>query len=170
MCIRDRVDGDDASTSTQAGTIMGSPSYMPPEQARGEISSVTPRSDLNSLGAVLYEMLTGRAPFLAKKPLETVMQVVNNDPVSPRELQPEIPVDIETICLKAMQKEQASRYQSCSELADDLKRFLDGEPILARPVSKLERLIKWCKRNPSCLLYTSPSPRDLSTSRMPSSA
>ena len=143
-----QVDGDDASTSTQAGTIMGSPSYMPPEQARGEISSVTPRSDLYSLGAVLYEMLTGRAPFLAKKPLETVMQVVNNDPVSPRELQPEIPVDIETICLKAMQKEQASRYQSCNELADDLKRFLDGEPILARPVSKLERLIKWCKRNP----------------------
>jgi serine/threonine-protein kinase len=143
-----QVDGEDDSTGTSMGSIMGSPSYMPPEQARGEVSSLSPRSDLYSLGAILYEMLTGRPPFLAKKPVETVMQVVNNEPVAPRQLQPEIPADIETICMKAMQKEQGSRYGSCSELADDLRRFLDSKPILARPVSNTERLLKWCKRNP----------------------
>lgn len=143
-----QVDGEEASTGTTMGTIMGSPSYMPPEQARGEVSSLTPRSDLYSLGAILYEMLTGRPPFLAQKPLETVMQVVNSELVSPRDLQPAIPVDIETICMKAMQKEQGARYESCSQLAEDLKRFLAGAPILARPVTKTERLVKWCKRNP----------------------
>lgn len=142
------VDSEAASTGTQAGTIMGSPSYMPPEQARGEISSVTPRSDLYSLGAVLYEMLTGRPPFLAPRPLETVMQVVHNEPVPPRQLLSEIPVDLETICLKALQKDQSARYQNCQELAADLRRFINDEPILARPIGAAERLWKWCKRNP----------------------
>ena len=148
------VDPEEASTGTQAGTIMGSPSYMPPEQARGEISSVTPRSDLYSLGAVLYEMLTGRPPFLASRPLETVMQVVNNEPVAPKQLQPGIPVDLETICLKALQKDQAARYGSCQEFAEDLRRFINDEPILARPISKAERLLKWCKRNPRVAVPT----------------
>lgn len=137
-----------ASGATSEGTIMGSPSYMPPEQARGELSSITPRSDLYSLGAILYQILTGRPPFLTDRPLQTVLQVINNDPVSPRQLQPDMPKDIETICLKAMQKEQAARYSSCSELAADLRRFLHGEPILARPVSRAERLWRWCRRNP----------------------
>lgn len=149
-----QVGGEEASTSTTMGTIMGSPSYMPPEQARGDVSSLTPKSDLYSLGAVLYEMLTGRPPFLAEKPLETVMQVVNNEPVSPRDLQPSVPVDIETICLKAMQKEQGARYETCADLADDLNRFLEGAPILARPISQTERLLKWCKRNPKIALPT----------------
>ena len=147
-----QVDTEEGSTATQAGTIMGSPSYMPPEQARGDVSSVTPRSDLYSLGAVLYEMLTGRPPFLAKRALETVMQVVHNEPVAPRQLMPEIPIDLETICLKSLQKDQAARYQSCAELAADLRRFINDEPILARPIGKAERLWKWCKRNPKIAL------------------
>ncbi|MFK7821464.1 MAG: protein kinase [Planctomycetaceae bacterium] len=147
-----QVDDEAASTATSNGTIMGSPSYMPPEQARGEVSSLSPRSDLYSLGAILYEMLTGRPPFVAKKPIETVMQVVNNEPVAPREFQPDVPVDIETICLKAMQKEPSSRYQTCDELAADLRRFLNGEPILAKPVGRIERLLKWCRRNPKIAL------------------
>jgi tetratricopeptide (TPR) repeat protein len=142
-----RVDPD-ASAATSDGTIMGSPSYMPPEQARGELSSISPRSDLYSLGAILYQMLTGRPPFTSDRPLNTVMQVIQNDPVQPRDLQPGIPVDLETICMKALQKDAAARYQSCQEFADDLQRFLNHEPILARPVSRLERAWRWCRRNP----------------------
>ncbi len=138
----------DGSGATSDGTIMGSPSYMPPEQARGELSSITPRSDLYSLGAILYQMLTGRPPFITDRPLDTVMQVVNNDPVQPRVLQPGIPVDLETICMKALQKDQAARYSDCQALADDLRRFINGEPIQARPVSRLERAWRWCRRNP----------------------
>lgn len=138
----------DASGDTSDGTIMGSPSYMPPEQARGDMSSVTPRSDLYSLGAILYQMLTARPPFVAERPLDTVLQVINNEPVAPRDLQPGLPVDLETICMKALQKDPASRYASCADLAADLRRFINGEPILARPVSRLERLWRWCRRNP----------------------
>jgi len=138
----------DASGATSDGTIMGSPSYMPPEQARGDILSVTPRSDLYSLGAILYQMLTARPPFVAERPLDTVLQVINNEPVAPRDLQPGLPIDLETICMKALQKDPASRYASCADLAADLRRFINGEPILARPVSRLERLWRWCWRNP----------------------
>lgn len=141
------VDGE-GSTATNDGTIMGSPSYMPPEQARGENSSMTPRSDLYSLGAILYQMLTARPPFVSERPLDTVLQVISNEPVAPGKLQPGIPVDIETICMKAMQKEPTARYGSCQDLAADLRRFINGEPILARPVSRLERAWRWCKRNP----------------------
>ena len=138
----------EGSTDTSDGTVMGSPSYMPPEQARGELSSVTPRSDLYSLGAILYQMLTGRPPFLTDSAIETVMQVINNDPVSPRDMQPGLPVDLETICMKSIQKDAILRYGSCREMADDLERFLNGEPILARPISRIERAIRWCRRNP----------------------
>ena len=138
----------DASGATNDGTIMGSPSYMPPEQARGDLSSMSPRSDLYSLGAILYQMLTARPPFVAERPLETVLQVISNEPVAPRDLQPGLPVDLETICMKALQKDPASRYTSCAELAADLRRFINGEPILARPVSRLERVWRWCRRNP----------------------
>lgn len=138
----------EGSGATSDGTIMGSPSYMPPEQARGELSSLTPRSDLYSMGAILYQMLTARPPFITDRPLETILQVVNNEPVAPRDLQPGIPVDLETICLKALQKDQAQRYASCTDLAADLRRFLNNEPILARPVSRLERAWRWCRRNP----------------------
>lgn len=141
------VDADEAGATTD-GTIMGSPSYMPPEQARGQNSSITPRSDLYSLGAILYQMLTARPPFVAERALETVMLVINNEPVAPRDLQPGLPVDLETICMKALQKDPAARYASCSELAADLRRFINGEPILARPIGRLERAVRWCKRNP----------------------
>lgn len=141
------VDGE-ASGATRDGTIMGSPSYMPPEQARGQISAVTAKSDQYSMGAVLYQMLTARPPFITDRPLETVMQVINNDPVSPRQLQPAIPVDLETICLKALQKDPAARYESCAAMADDLQRYLNGEPIQARPISRLQRAWRWCRRNP----------------------
>ena len=141
------VDGE-ASGATRDGTIMGSPSYMPPEQARGEISAVTAKSDQYSMGAVLYQMLTARPPFITDRPLETVMQVINNDPVSPRQLQPAIPEDLETICLKALQKDPAARYENCAAMADDLRRYLNGEPILARPISRLQRTWRWCQRNP----------------------
>lgn len=141
------VDGEN-STATSDGTIMGSPSYMSPEQARGENSSMTPRSDLYSLGAILYQMLTARPPFVSERPLDTVLQVISNEPVTPGRLQPGLPVDIETICMKAMQKDPAARYSSCSDLAADLRRFINGEPILARPVGRVERAWRWCKRNP----------------------
>ena len=141
------VDSED-SAATRDGTIMGSPSYMPPEQARGQISAVSPKSDQYSMGAVLYQMLTARPPFITDRPLETVMQVINNEPVAPRQLQPSIPVDLETICLKALQKDPDQRYESCEAMADDLRRYLNGEPILARPISRLRRAWRWCRRNP----------------------
>jgi tetratricopeptide (TPR) repeat protein len=93
-------------------------------------------------------MLTARPPFITDRPLETVMQVINNEPVAPRQLQPAIPVDLETICLKSLQKDPAQRYDSCEAMADDLRRFLNGEPILARPVGRLQQLYRWCRRNP----------------------
>ncbi|MBM3999657.1 MAG: hypothetical protein FJ297_08995 [Planctomycetes bacterium] len=139
----------EGSTATSQGTVMGSPSYMPPEQARGEASSISPRSDLYSLGAILYQILTGRPPFLADRPVNTVMQVIHNEPVSPRVLQPGVPVDVETICMKSLQKDPSARYESCRALADDLRRFLNGEPILARPISRVERAWRWCERHPA---------------------
>ncbi|MFO1064116.1 MAG: serine/threonine-protein kinase [Pirellulales bacterium] len=140
-------DADDAQ-STRTGTIMGTPSYMAPEQARGDVQSVGPAADQYALGAILYEMLTGRPPFIAARAHETILQVIRNEPVPPRQLVPRIPKDLETICLHALQKEVGSRYAGCIELADDLSRFLVGVPIHARPVSALERTWRWCRRNP----------------------
>ena len=121
---------------------------MSPEQAEGRTEDVGPASDQYSLGAILYQMMTARAPFAAAKPLDTLTQVAKNEPVPPRQFQPEVPVDLETICLKTLQKDPAARYSSCESLAEDLRRFINGEPIHARPVSKLESAWKWSKRNP----------------------
>jgi serine/threonine-protein kinase len=137
------------SGQTKSGTLVGTPSYMAPEQARGDVRVVGPLSDLYALGAILYELLTGRPPFQGASAMDTVTRVTRDDPVPPARLQPRTPLDLETICLKCLQKEPASRYADCFELAEDLHRFLTGEPIRARPVGHVERVWRWCRRNPT---------------------
>jgi tetratricopeptide (TPR) repeat protein/tRNA A-37 threonylcarbamoyl transferase component Bud32 len=137
------------SSQTKSGTIMGTPNYMSPEQARGEVRMVGPLADLYTLGAILYELLTGRPPFQGSNVMNTVLQVTNTEPIPPSRLQPKTPRDLETICLKCLQKIPGKRYADCFELAEDLRRYLVGEPILARPISNVERLWRWCQRNPT---------------------
>lgn len=138
----------DVSGDTKTGVMIGTPSYVAPEQARGIEDWSTPAVDIYALGAVLYETLTGRPPFRAVSAFETLRQVVQAEPAPPSQLQPELPRDLETICLKAMRKDPAQRYESCSALAEDLRRFLDGEPIYARRISWLQRQVKRAKRHP----------------------
>lgn len=135
------------SDQTKTGAILGTPSYMAPEQAAGRTLQIGPCSDIYALGSILYEMLTGRPPFLAPTVIETLDQVRSQEPVSPRSMQPTIPHDLETICLKCLQKEPSRRYESAGALAEDLERFLRDEPVLARPVSTPERIFRWCRRH-----------------------
>jgi eukaryotic-like serine/threonine-protein kinase len=139
---------EDDSSQTKSGTLMGSPSYMSPEQARGDTREVGTLSDLYSLGAILYELLTGRPPFVGPTVIETIMLVRQQEPVPPTRLQPRCPRDLETICLKCLQKEPSQRYANCQILADDLHHFLAGEPIKARPVGWIEHTWRWMRRNP----------------------
>ena len=137
----------DVVTMTEEGQVLGTPAYMPPEQARGESLHVDLRGDIYSLGVVLYELLTGELPFRGTRRM-VIHQVVEDEPRPPRELNDKIPRDLETICQKAMAKAPARRYGSARELADDVRRYLSGEPIRARPIGRPARLARWCRRNP----------------------
>ena len=141
-----RLESTDMQTET--GVIVGTPSYMAPEQATGRTRDIGPPADVYALGAIFYEMVSGRPPFAGDTPLETVRQVVYDDVVAPRRLAPRLDRDLETICLKCLQKDQHRRFESADALADDLERYLRGEPIKARPTSPWERGAKWARRRP----------------------
>jgi serine/threonine protein kinase/outer membrane protein assembly factor BamB len=142
-----RVEGDHALT--QAGQILGTPSYMPPEQAQADRTLIGPSSDVYALGAILYECLTGRPPFRAESVIQTLHQVISSEAAPPRALNAVIPKDLETICLKCLEKEPHRRYSSAQALAQDLDRFLAGDPVVARPVGRAARATRWCRRNPA---------------------
>lgn len=138
-----------ASDLTGTGQILGTPSYMPPEQANGQSDLIGPPADVYALGAILYRMLAGRPPFQAATPLETIMQLTTQEPIPIRQLIPTLPADLETICMRCLQKDPSRRYPSAKEFELDLRRWLAGDPIQARPISRYERTIRWVRKHPT---------------------
>jgi tetratricopeptide (TPR) repeat protein len=145
---------DSESGQTHTGLILGTPSYMAPEQAAGQAATAGPAVDIYALGAILYEALTGRPPFRAATLLETLEQARSAEPAHPSRLQPGLPRDLQTICLKCLEKSPRQRYETAAQLADDLGRFLDNQPIKARPAGTVERLVKWARRRPTAAALT----------------
>jgi WD40 repeat protein len=140
---------EQGGVETKHSTVLGTPSYMAPEQAFFRSAVVGPHTDVHALGAILYELLAGRPPFAGETALEVLEQVRSHEPVSPRLLRPAIPRDLETICLKCLQKEPVRRFATAHELADELGRFLRGEPIRSRPIGAIDRTLRWCRRRPA---------------------
>jgi WD40 repeat protein/tRNA A-37 threonylcarbamoyl transferase component Bud32 len=141
-------DDSQQQSITESGQIIGTAGYMSPEQAAGKTRLVGPPADIYSLGAILYALLTSRAPFVGESQADTILQVIHKEPVSPRTLNPSTPRDLETICIKCLEKEPHKRYGTAQLLADDLTRFLENRPVLARPISRVARAWRWCRRNP----------------------
>ncbi len=144
---------DADSPATTTGDILGTAAYMSPEQAQGEVGKLTAATDVYSLGAILYELLTGRPPFVGTKPLEVIAQVLSDEPPRPSQLVRRIPADVQTICLKCLEKNPQRRYTTAQALADDLARFLRKEPIIARHTTVLERSWRWCRRYPAAATF-----------------
>ncbi len=142
-----RFEGDSQVTLT--GQVLGSPNYIPPEQALGKRGKVSRQSDVYALGATLYHVLTGRPPFQGETLSDTLQQVLHTEPLAPQLLNSSIPRDLETICLKCLEKEPARRYATAQALADELNRFLNGQPVLARPIGRADKAWRWCQRNPT---------------------
>jgi tetratricopeptide (TPR) repeat protein len=145
---RSIADDGEASLSI-VGTIVGTPSYMSPEQAEGRLGEMGPATDVYSLGAALYAVLVGRPPFRGQTVMETLQQIPECEPAPPRRLEPTVPRDLETICLKALAKRPADRYSSARAMAEDLRHFLDGSPIQARAQRSSARLVRWLRRRPA---------------------